>query len=203
MNSLSFRFVLAAAALVPGACIAGAPSADVQVQVELQGSVIARGPKVLLGDVAVVRSEDLPMLRKVMRLNLGDAPPVGEERTLQRHAVARWIHLQLGLPFGQVHWVGPDQSQVRTVDAPTSFIQARPTTSPTRPVPTAQTESRLTVARGHWVSLHMQSGSVALQARAQALEDGAIGEVIQVRATTSASPVAARVVAPGRVEAVL
>jgi flagellar basal body P-ring formation protein FlgA len=59
------------------------------------------------------------------------------------------------------------------------------------------------VARGEWVALHLKSGLVQLEGRAQALQDGELGQVVQVRSTNGASPVAARIVAPGKVEAML
>ncbi len=60
-----------------------------------------------------------------------------------------------------------------------------------------------TIARGAWVALHMKSGPVELVARAQALQDGEVGQVVQVRSSNGSAPVAARVVAAGRVEALL
>jgi len=59
------------------------------------------------------------------------------------------------------------------------------------------------VARGEWVALHLKSGLVQLEGRAQALQDGELGQVVQVRSSNGASPVAARIVAPGKVEAML
>ena len=59
------------------------------------------------------------------------------------------------------------------------------------------------VARGEWVALHLKSGLVQLEGRAQALQDGQLGQVVQVRSANGASPVAARIVAPGKVEAML
>lgn len=59
------------------------------------------------------------------------------------------------------------------------------------------------IARGDWVALHLKSGMVELERRAQALQDGELGQVVKVRAANNASPVEARVVAPGRVEVML
>jgi flagellar basal body P-ring formation protein FlgA len=59
------------------------------------------------------------------------------------------------------------------------------------------------IARGDWVALHLKSGLVELESRAQALQNGELGQVVKVRSSGGASPVDARVVAPGRVEAML
>jgi flagella basal body P-ring formation protein FlgA len=59
------------------------------------------------------------------------------------------------------------------------------------------------VARGEWVELHMKSGGLEVQARVQALQDGAAGQVVQVRASAAGAPVSARVVAAGQVEGLL
>ncbi len=59
------------------------------------------------------------------------------------------------------------------------------------------------VARGDWVVVHLSSGLVELEGRAQALQDGEVGQLVTVRPAKGASPVQARVVAPGHVEATL
>lgn len=59
------------------------------------------------------------------------------------------------------------------------------------------------IARGDWVAMHLKSGLVELERRAQALQDGELGQVVKVRAANNAAPVEARVVAPGRVEVTL
>jgi hypothetical protein len=59
------------------------------------------------------------------------------------------------------------------------------------------------VVRGDWVALHVTSGLVQVEQRAQALQDGQLGQVVKVRAANNANPVEARVVAPGRVEVAL
>jgi flagellar basal body P-ring formation protein FlgA len=56
------------------------------------------------------------------------------------------------------------------------------------------------IARGDWVALHLKSGLVELERRAQALQDGELGQIVKVRAVNDATPVEVLVVAPGRVE---
>lgn len=71
------------------------------------------------------------------------------------------------------------------------------------PVTTANSAPLPAIARGAWVALHLTSGVVELESRAQALQDGEVGQIVKVRSSSAASPVEARVVAPGRVEAIL
>jgi flagellar basal body P-ring formation protein FlgA len=59
------------------------------------------------------------------------------------------------------------------------------------------------ISRGEWVALHMKSGPVELESRVQALQDGQVGQIVQVRGTKGSAPVTARVVGAGRVEALL
>ena len=56
------------------------------------------------------------------------------------------------------------------------------------------------VARGERVELLHRLGAVEILADASALQDGEIGQHVQVRVEASRGPVLARVVAPGRVE---
>ncbi|WP_158290276.1 flagellar basal body P-ring formation chaperone FlgA [Ramlibacter sp. WS9] len=71
------------------------------------------------------------------------------------------------------------------------------------PVTMANSAPLPAIARGAWVALHLTSGVVALESRAQALQDGEVGQIVKVRSSSAASPVEARVVSPGRVEAIL
>ncbi len=58
------------------------------------------------------------------------------------------------------------------------------------------------VERGAWVRLQYQAGAIALEGRAQALQEGRLGQVVQVRSAGSEGAVQARVLAAGLVEAV-
>jgi flagella basal body P-ring formation protein FlgA len=59
------------------------------------------------------------------------------------------------------------------------------------------------VARGEWVLLHLRSGLVELEGRAQAMQDAGLGQIVQVRSSGGSAPMMARVIAAGRVEAAL
>ena len=57
------------------------------------------------------------------------------------------------------------------------------------------------VARGDWVTVQLRAGLVELEGRAEALQDGEMGQVVKVRSSHAATPMEARIVAPGRLEA--
>ncbi|MDB5874622.1 MAG: flagella basal body P-ring formation protein FlgA [Ramlibacter sp.] len=59
------------------------------------------------------------------------------------------------------------------------------------------------VTRGDRVDLHLKSGDVELQASGEAMEDGELGQTVKVRWGKASAAVPTRVVAPGRVEALL
>ena len=59
------------------------------------------------------------------------------------------------------------------------------------------------VARGEWVLLRLVSGQVELERRAEVMQDGDLGQVVQVRSSGSSGSIRARVLASGRVEAML
>jgi flagella basal body P-ring formation protein FlgA len=59
------------------------------------------------------------------------------------------------------------------------------------------------IARGEWVLVHLKSGAVEVERRAQAMQDGDLGQIVQVRSPRGPASLAARVMAPGRVEATL
>lgn len=84
-----------------------------------------------------------------------------------------------------------------TLAAPAARIGA-PTTSPAAAAPPVEPTL---VARGEWVDLRYAVGGLRLATRAEALEAGRAGERVRVRLTGATQPVAARVVAPGEVEA--
>jgi flagellar basal body P-ring formation protein FlgA len=72
---------------------------------------------------------------------------------------------------------------------------------PGEPVTEENTQKLAAVRRGDMVSLQFRAGPVQLEGRAKALQEGEIGELVRVRMTGAAVPVHARVIEPGRVEA--
>jgi flagella basal body P-ring formation protein FlgA len=56
------------------------------------------------------------------------------------------------------------------------------------------------VTRGDWVRLQTNEGAVSLESRAEALQDGRAGQVVNVRLANARSSILARVRGPGLVE---
>lgn len=75
-----------------------------------------------------------------------------------------------------------------------------------RPVPAGSALTRLdveippAVARGDWVSLRVRSGAIEMEERAEALQNGRIGQTVNVKPSKATSAILARVVGPGQVE---
>jgi flagellar basal body P-ring formation protein FlgA len=61
-------------------------------------------------------------------------------------------------------------------------------------------ESQAAVSRGEWVALRVRSGFIEMESRAEALQNGRVGQTVSVRTSTATTPLAARVVGPGQVE---
>jgi flagella basal body P-ring formation protein FlgA len=59
----------------------------------------------------------------------------------------------------------------------------------------------LPVARGDWVTLEFSAGAMRLQGRAEALQEGDLGQLVKVRVSGASGSMEARVVDRGRVEA--
>lgn len=75
-----------------------------------------------------------------------------------------------------------------------------------RPVPAGAALSRLdvesppAVARGDWVALRVRTGAIEMEERAEALQNGRIGQTVNVKPSKATSAILARVVGPGQVE---
>lgn len=90
---------------------AGAPAA--RVSVELRPEVEVRGAQVWLGDVAILETDDLAALERLIAVPLGPAPRSGTVMRLERGPLLRWIRAQTGIPADQVSWRGPEGSSIR------------------------------------------------------------------------------------------
>jgi len=188
-----FTFALLIAALAATGARAQSPElGPAEVQIELRPHVAAPQRELLLGDIAIVRTRDLLAIQQLVALPIGRAPRPGTDAVLRRDAIARWIRTQLGLAHSRTLWTGGGETLVRGIGSGTKDIELnRPANDP----------SRQAVARGEWVVLQLKAGPVELERRAQAMQDGKVGETVNVRAESG--PVAARITAPGRVEATL
>lgn len=61
-------------------------------------------------------------------------------------------------------------------------------------------ESVPAVERGQWLTARSVAGSVALESRVEALQDGRVGQTVRVKQANSANSISARVTGPGQVE---
>lgn len=66
----------------------------------------------------------------------------------------------------------------------------------------AHLEPVTAVTRGQWVDVNAAAGALHVEAQAQALQDGQVGDLIRIRVSRSAAAVTGRVTATGRVEVV-
>jgi flagella basal body P-ring formation protein FlgA len=128
--------------LAPFAAQAGASGdADVDIRIELRSPVLVGTGQVRLGDIAVIHTQDLPTIQRLVALPLGAAPPQGSESVVERETIARWVRRRLGLRPDAVAWAG----------AFDVFIRG---TMPQ--IAAARTDgSGPLVARGEWVSLRL------------------------------------------------
>lgn len=99
--------LLGALALLHAGALAGP-----RLTIELRPQVQSTGPSVLLGDVAAIRTSELPLIRTLVRLPLGAAPGAGQSATLERDALADWIARRAGLQPGDVEWRGAAATRV-------------------------------------------------------------------------------------------
>lgn len=61
-------------------------------------------------------------------------------------------------------------------------------------------ESQPAVTRGEWVALRVRSGSIELESRVEALQNGKVGQTVSVKPSRAGGAILARIVAPGQVE---
>lgn len=121
-----------------------------------------------------------------------------------------WV-VPAGLARGSV--VTPDAMQRKEVDvaraenrgaatavAAADDLRARRTLGAGEVLAARDVERVPAVARGQRITLLSRTGTLELQASAEALQDGQVGQKVRVKATGAQAPVLALVVAPGRVE---
>lgn len=210
---------------------AASPWRDADVQIELKPEVTARSGQVLFGELATIRTRDEQAILRLAALPVGAAPAAGGEALVGREALVRWMRLRLGILGSEVRWTGAERVRVLggsaadRMQAPlqqAALARARSLIpqdagvqvhEPAASLPQlAQASAHRSpaariepvISRGEAVLLVAVSGAVRLETRALALQDGAAGQVILVRPEHAAGVTqSARVVGPGRVEAVL
>jgi flagella basal body P-ring formation protein FlgA len=86
--------------------------AGARVTVELLPQARVAGDTVVLGDVAMLHSEDLSLMRRLVRIPLGRAPHAGEISMLQRDELGTWMRRQAAVTADQIAWTGATESRV-------------------------------------------------------------------------------------------
>jgi flagella basal body P-ring formation protein FlgA len=83
-----------------------------RVEIELRPEVQATRATVVLGEVAYLRSMELPLMEKLVRIPMGRAPTPGQEGTVRREDVQRWLETQAGLLPTDIAWRGAVQARI-------------------------------------------------------------------------------------------
>lgn len=92
------------------ACVA-AP----QATIELRAEAAVAGDTVTLGDVAILRSADLALIRRLVQLPIGPAPRADRPGQVSREALAHWIEARMHPGEQQLEWRGADAARVLRV----------------------------------------------------------------------------------------
>ena len=107
---------LAALALCAGVSAGGVVAAsqlpDRAVSIELRPRVSISQAQVRLGDIAYLTSRDLPLLRRLMALQIGPAPRPGAPVQLDRDTVMRWVEARSGWPV--IQWGGAGEIEIES-----------------------------------------------------------------------------------------
>lgn len=82
----------------------------------------------------------------------------------------------------------------------TSSQRLRRAVQPGEALTVRHLESVPAVERGQWITARSVAGSVALESRVEALQDGRVGQTVRVKQANSAHAISARVTGPGQVE---
>jgi hypothetical protein len=178
-----FRFTVLPAML---ALSASAGAAQV-VEIRVRPAVDVADAQVLLGDIAVIHASDLATISNLVALPLGHAPAAGRETVLRRQTIARWVRTRTGLSVGEIAWTGSDEIVVRGRQAGAAIG--------------AHSAQAAAVHRGDWAVMRSRAGAIEIEDRVEILQDGAPGESVQVRGSSSSASFAARVIGKGQVEA--
>ena len=95
-------------AMFAAACGAAEPRA----RIDLQPQARVSADLVRLGDVAILRSGDLDLLRRLVHLPVGRAPRAAAEGHLQQAALAAWVTRKAGVPAQALAWSGSEATRV-------------------------------------------------------------------------------------------
>ncbi|WCM91105.1 flagellar basal body P-ring formation chaperone FlgA [Acidovorax sp. NCPPB 2350] len=94
------------------------PTVDAQggpwLRIEMRPQVQVRQTLVRLGDVALLTSPDLALLKRAMSIPLGQAPRAGETVQLESERLGYWLRTRTGLQQDQIQWEGATATTVGT-----------------------------------------------------------------------------------------
>jgi len=86
------------------------------------------------------------------------------------------------------------------ISLPTTALRLRHSVESGDVITRSNLEAMPAVSRGDWINLTTQVGAVTLESRAEALQDGALGQLVHIKPVRGTGTVLARVVGPASVE---
>lgn len=95
-------------ALAFGAPLFAAPGASIELRAEVQ----VPGGTVTLGHLARLQSPDLSLMRALVDLPVGPAPPLGQTSRVTRDALVSWLQAQGPLAGAVLTWSGAPESRL-------------------------------------------------------------------------------------------
>lgn len=115
--------VPAVAALALPVFAAGPSLVEPLVSIELRPQVKLDQASVRLGDIAFLTTRDLPTLRRLMALPLGQVPRPGSPAVLDRDTIVRWVEARSGLQTVDsalrvqspaIRWTGASETEIES-----------------------------------------------------------------------------------------
>ncbi len=85
---------------------ARASSSAAAIKIDLRSEVKLTSAQVHLSDLAEITTPDLQSMQKLMTLNLGQAPQLGQSKRLERDVLVTWVRRVLGSRAAQIQWGG-------------------------------------------------------------------------------------------------
>ncbi|WP_198971515.1 flagella basal body P-ring formation protein FlgA [Xylophilus sp. ASV27] len=91
---LSLGVAVALLPVAAGAAVDAGEELAPVLRIEMRSQVQVHGPRVRLGDVAILSSPSLPVLQRALSLPIGQAPRVGETAIIERERIERWLRMR-------------------------------------------------------------------------------------------------------------
>lgn len=154
-------------------------SGEALVHIDLSASVGVVRPEVTLGDIAVMSTPDLQVLKRLVAMPLGPAPRAGEKAQLGRTELMHWIHLRTGLNPRQVTWEGAQAAEVHRASAQ---------------IPGAQFVATATENLQAWLAAHSSHADISVTAVPRDVAVPLGQSVLKPRPMAQDAPLARRMV---------